>query len=911
MTRDRWVRSFARLIGMGLVGLASCAAPPPGVSLEGLDDDGGVSGADGATCASGREGCPCAAEPPRDCYLDPTTLPGGGMTCHAGTRYCRAGTWTACESISDYTIESTASSLIGTPGICNPCDPRCFLTTDTPTTGDLTTTTSTGASYDPSRGVVIPSSTGPMMGGPATSADDDHDGVPNAADGCDGNMGCDGTAAGCCSCTTGVGVGAPCDAHTWLFHALNLGGPAISDRLPITYAVRSADVYFLMDTTGSMGGELTRLRTDLTTGTFIAGCPGGIIGAIQCTIPNAQFGVGYYDDYPYCPDGRCYGWNGAADSPTLASPDYVFRHLQDISGTISASQTAINTLAIHNGADGPEGQIPAIYSVASGLGLGSYSATRTGCAAGLWGYPCFRTNAIPIIIQITDAPFHNGPGTPTPYPYCIGGTMGIPPPSTSTAVSGDHTLCTSGTTPAIPVGSLNGRWLRYTGTTNAATVPNHLDWTCGGVPSTSARDMVFEFSLTSAQLTTFSLEGSGYDTMISIWSRSGSATCPNFTTPAYCNDDYFGLQSYVQVNLPAGNYYVVVDGYSSNVGNFVLTMGQEPTAACSGATHTPPTFAETAAALNARGAHIITMQTCGTWTDPYCQEGEAHAIALGRATSSTTVTAPTCATATSGNCRSSDAYVLRGAADGSGLSTAVVNAVVDLAHYSRMNITARPNGDTYNFVRNISSFRWGPAGSCNTPTGGAGQCWDLSTPASTSDCFIQCTPGTDVKFDVTLQNTSAPAGVYAFFIDVIGNPGNVILQRVPVRIIVHGMVTTYAPTASYWHDYDSTLRCLINERPAWGSLAWTADIPAGTSIRFDLRTSDDPLALATATPVASATITTTGAGTRDIATMLMAAGALDSLRYLRVTAVLMANAALTASPALSSMSVNYECVPSE
>ena len=68
---------------------------------------------------------------------------------------------------------------------------------------------------------------------------------------------------------------------TWFYHTLPYGGTAVIDPLPLSVQIRTADVYFLMDTTGSMGGELARLRTDLTTGSFIAGCTGGIIGATR------------------------------------------------------------------------------------------------------------------------------------------------------------------------------------------------------------------------------------------------------------------------------------------------------------------------------------------------------------------------------------------------------------------------------------------------------------------------------------------------------------------------------------------------------------------------------------------------------------------------------------------------------
>jgi hypothetical protein len=41
--------------------------------------------------------------------------------------------------------------------------------------------------------------------------------------------------------------------------------------------------------------------------------------------------------------------------------------------------------------------------------LEGYVAAQTSCPAGYLGYPCFRPGAVPIIVIITDAPFHNGP----------------------------------------------------------------------------------------------------------------------------------------------------------------------------------------------------------------------------------------------------------------------------------------------------------------------------------------------------------------------------------------------------------------------------------------------------------------------------------------------------------------------
>jgi hypothetical protein len=864
-----------------------------------MGTDAGMPGpvdSDGGTICSGEmEGCACSASTPHDCYTDPTPTGTTDLVCHRGTRYCRDHVWGACESIHDFTI-TTESALITGPSPCNPCDPRCFVTRDTPTGTDLTPMNSSTATYDPMRGGVVITSS--MSGGGIGNIDLDMDGIPDVAEHCMG--------LGFATLANGS-----CDPSVWILHALPMGN-SVTDHQSYTFTFRSADVYILMDTTGSMGGELSRLRTDLTSGTFPAGATcgvgQGVLGAIQCQIPSAYFGVGQHDDFPYCPDGRCYGWPGS---------DTIFINRLDMTSSVSAAQTAVNGLAIHNGADGPEGQIPAFDVISTGGGISGYLAARAGCAAGTWGYPCFRAGTIPVIINITDAPYHNGPGTPTPYPYCIGGTAGVLPPTSIGSCSGtgctDHGFCRT-TNAAIDFGDVTGRWVSYSGTTNASTVPDHLSWTCGGSPSSAGTgDMVFHFSLASTQTITITTEGSSFDTMIAVWSQTGSS-CPNRgSSPGYCNDDYSGVTSRLDVSLAAGDYYVIVDGYGGSEGAFTLAIGQQSTG-CSGATTVPPTFPGTVADLNAHGVRVITMQTCGNWSDPYCLEGEQHAIALGRATSSTTPSSTgLCATATSTNCRSTDAYVYRGNADGSGLSTNIVNAVVDLANYSRTDISARPLNDTWGFTQLIETRGRTPA----TCTGAADPCWTIGPPvAGPTACWLGCTPGTGVDFDISFTNTHAPPGLYFFEIDIVTVPGGSTLARIPVRIIVPGPSTVYAPSASYWHDYDSTLTCTIDERPVWGTLNYTFDIPAGTHVTVTLASSDDATMLATATPTASFTLNppasgTTVTGSQNVDALLRAAGATAGQRYLRVTVTLFADATLMYSPALQAMTLDYTCVPAE
>lgn len=817
---------------LSLAFAVGCEAPPSGVPpyhVAPVGRDGGMASLDGSPCAHAQEGCACDGDEPIDCYLEPT-VGDRSTTCHAGTRYCRSGSWTACESIEDYTIVTSGAELLTGPDTCNPCDPRCFGFVDVPTGADLEPSNSVDVEYDPDRGGIRPRSTAPNT--PALP-DADDDGVPDVADDCPGPgafLAADGS----------------CYGSTFFYHTLAFGGPAVVDSAPIRVQIRTADVYFLMDTTGSMGGELTRLSTDLTSGTFISGCAGGVIGAIRCTIPDAYFGVGFHDDYPY----------GGYGSPG----DIVYRNTLDITASVSAAQAAVNTLTIHGGDDGPESQIPSLWSIATGGGLGSYSSARTGCPAGTFGYPCFRAGTIPIVIHITDAPYHNGPGGSYPYDFG-GGSLVLPTP-----VAVPNTNEARAT--ARNIGVVNGAWQGFSGSTSGMS--NDEASGCG---SFGAEDAVFRFTVSTTATITISLEGSSYDTVLRVVPVTGGT--------GWCDNDSVGLQSRIVRMLVAGDYYAVVDGDGGRSGAYQLSIGVPGASAV----HVPPTFAETAAALDAAGVRVITVQTCGNWSSSYCLTGESHARALGSASGSLGA--------------SGLPYVLRGRSDGSGLSATIVSAVQDLASYSTMDITARPSGDTQGFTQSIAAVSWGP-GTCTGISGGT--------------TFVACLPGTTVTFDVSFRNATVPPTavpqVFSFFIEVIGD-GTFVLARIPVRIVVAPTVAGFEPSGIYWHDYDSTTRCLVDERPDWGALGWTADVPPGTDIRIELRSTDQLASIATATPVATVSCTSTGTGTADISGLLRAAGAASDLRYLRAFVTMTSSADLTRAPVLSALTVDYTCIPSE
>lgn len=172
------------------------------------------------------------------------------------------------------------------------------------------------------------------------------------------------------------------------------------DTLSFSTSLRQADVYFLVDTTFSMDGEITNLQNSLTT---------TIIPQVRTTIDDVWFGVAGFDDYPESP----YGYPG----------DRVYYQEQRMTANSADAQSAVGRLAVHDGGDRPESQVPALWAIATGGGLGTYLAAQTSCGAGEYGYPCFRAGSIPIVVLITDAPFHNDSAGNDPY----SGISPVPP----------------------------------------------------------------------------------------------------------------------------------------------------------------------------------------------------------------------------------------------------------------------------------------------------------------------------------------------------------------------------------------------------------------------------------------------------------------------------------------------------
>jgi hypothetical protein len=169
---------------------------------------------------------------------------------------------------------------------------------------------------------------------------------------------------------------------------------------PLTFGtnLQVADVYFLMDSTGSMGGTIENVVSSLAA---------TIVPGLRSAIPDVQMGVGAFNDFPTMPYGE------GMDQP--------YWHDQDITPDDAAVQAALGRVSTRprgSGYDWSESYVPGLYFTASGRGTtaGGASIPDKTCPAipdepsPRRGYPCFRPGALPIVVLVGDAPWHNFPG---------------------------------------------------------------------------------------------------------------------------------------------------------------------------------------------------------------------------------------------------------------------------------------------------------------------------------------------------------------------------------------------------------------------------------------------------------------------------------------------------------------------
>ncbi|MFN2626036.1 MAG: hypothetical protein ABR520_08140 [Mycobacteriales bacterium] len=152
------------------------------------------------------------------------------------------------------------------------------------------------------------------------------------------------------------------------------------------------DVFFLVDTTGSMSPTIAGLREGI----------GKIVTDLARLRLDVQFGLGDFKDYPVEPYG----------DPS----DYPYKRRLPITEPGEPLREAIGTLEPSGGGDGPESDLTAVYQSVTGKGqrvvpgvdAGAADFVAPGQDAG------FRPTALKVVILATDVQFHTEPTYPGP-----------------------------------------------------------------------------------------------------------------------------------------------------------------------------------------------------------------------------------------------------------------------------------------------------------------------------------------------------------------------------------------------------------------------------------------------------------------------------------------------------------------
>ncbi len=250
-----------------------------------------------------------------------------------------------------------------------------------------------------------------LFGADPCDVDSDDDGFPDVVEVAYARLNCPDPAAGgdACDCATSTACTIPADDY---FVVLPYLGPVVRRDLEFGTTIRVADIFFLTDTTGSMGGTLMNVQRTVA-------APGGLIDRVSESIPDVWIGGGQHDDMPF----SFYG--GSPDEPFILAIRSTDPDLNDdgVSDNTSVIQTAFNSIMLHGGGDGPESGTEALFQIITGDGgtwmgsggFGGGAGTYTMpnyeglCLDGGWGAPCFRDAALPIIVHFTDICQHNGP----------------------------------------------------------------------------------------------------------------------------------------------------------------------------------------------------------------------------------------------------------------------------------------------------------------------------------------------------------------------------------------------------------------------------------------------------------------------------------------------------------------------
>jgi len=782
----------------------------------------------------------------------------------------------------------SANAIIDPPAQCSSGRPDCSISQDFPDASDLNAGNSAGLRFsNESNSLVIDRV--------SALPDSDGDGVPDDADDCPGTP----------DWIT------PCDndpTNDGLYETVFYDPSGAAEVVRVSPATTIADipqidVYFLIDATPTLAEEIAALQAEIQT----------IIDDVRLTFGDARFGLGLYREYPWDPVAM----------PHSQSP---YHHILDLTDNDVLVATAVSTLNTVSNLSPNSAATQALYSIASGLGLADTVPNRGSCPEGPdadVGYPCFRPDALHVVMNVTDAAVYNGPAG-QPYPPLGGvgaGVTDLPPVEMFPALFGADSAAT-----ALDLGDLSTTSLTLMGMStllnDVVDTADALGCISPAVPpdvgfDIDGNDVVLALRFDSAVLGASAFANNTHwpGANVALFDDAlldplAALACDNGT-----NANAVGAWGFIDWPMPpvtSQQYYLVADGIvpaadltHTPEGAFSISIvhdGDPPN----------PTWQTTDApvpwddgsngdvesallASDIRVASVVTLQDPMVMPSP----GNADARLIASATEARTkfggqwVTELTTA-----------APVELGPAIVDTIALAKTDSVYDIA------LTDVDNDgttiDERDFVALIRHQDCAQGDLLNCGSGFADEC-------------RRCDVGALLEYEVVLANTSvAPTGasqVFDFEIEVRADDA-VEVERIPVRVMVPDAAAhdfDDLPGSNFYRNvYDSTARCNTPpEHPKWGDLTWTGTTPGASTIEFQIRTAATVAELQTAIPVVVVIPTDTNSNTFNLTDELIADGQPWGLPYIQITAVLSPSTSPPATPTLEGWTFEFVCEAAE
>ncbi len=788
----------------------------------------------------------------------------------SGTRRCCVAALFAVAACSGGAgVDDSSNAVVDPPQECSSNRPDCSISSDFPVQGDLNASNSAGVRYSQTTGSLV-------IDRASSLPDSDLDGVPDDADDCPAEPGwrlpCDGDPG-----NDGI--------YQVLFFDPSGTEEAIRTSIIATTAdIPAIDIYFLVDGETSMAGEIGVLQGEVT----------NVISDIELLFDDPRFGLGLYRDYP-------------VDLLAMMYSQAPYHHILDLTDDTLLFEKAVSTLNTVSNLTDPEAGSQALFSVATGQGLGDFVPNRAPCPGAEVGYPCFRPDVMRLVLNITDAEMYNGPAGP-PYPMFMSPRPGVdtlPPvqmfPALFDADDAGSALDLEDLDQSL---TLMGMSTLLGNQVNTAVAPGCQ--TQSGMPpgdDMDDKDVVIMFRFDSPAVTLVDAFANN-----THWPGANVALFDNaMLDPAMtlgCDGMATGNWGGIQwMPTTTQQYYLVVDGQVPAADPFVEPEGafsisivhdDDPSNPTWMTADTPVDWASAEAALVAndiRVASVVSPKDAVTM--PSDADADARAVAM--ATGAATVAGPWVGEIT--------------APDGEGLGAQITTTLREIRY--DIEAVAIEDPATPMFDETVFVDSLGPQDCAEGET--------LNCNAPMMDRCLACEKGADIEFELRLLNDSvaqtATSQVFDFEV-ILWVDDTVELERIPVRVLVPDDATFEfddAPGANFYQNsYDSLDRCVTPpERPDWGDLTWTGSTPGDSTIEFQIRSANTAAELDTVTPASVIIPTDTMDTTLDVGQELINDGIPNGLPFLRVTAVLNPTSDLADTPELEGWQLEFVCFPAD